>query len=178
MKKILVLAGILILLEGIAGYGLFVGRLQFGPQLAERRHTQYDPLLGWVNAPGLRVPDMYGPGIALSTNARGFRNEIEFEPHVPVGRTRVICSGDSYTLGYGVGNDQTWCQLLTRFDARIESVNMGQGGYGLDQAYLWYKRDGAVLVRPYGYVGWRSARGPVTGDELAVALTRILARAG
>jgi hypothetical protein len=30
-------------------------------------------------------------------------------------------------------------------DARLETVNMGQGGYGVDQAYLWYARDGAAL---------------------------------
>ena len=27
----------------------------------------------------------------------------------------------------------------------LETVNMGQGGYGVDQAYLWYKRDSAKI---------------------------------
>ena len=27
-------------------------------------------------------------------------------------------------------------------DPRLETVNLGQGGYGLDQAYLWYQRAG------------------------------------
>jgi hypothetical protein len=44
-------------------------------------------------------------------------------------------------LGYGVSNDRTWCHLLTVVDPRLETVNMGQAGYGVDQAYLWYKRD-------------------------------------
>ncbi len=27
----------------------------------------------------------------------------------------------------------------------LQTVNMGQSGYGVDQDYLWYKRDGAQL---------------------------------
>jgi hypothetical protein len=57
----------------------------------------------------------------------------------------VICSGDSFTLGYGVADPDTWCNFLGRLDRRIEPVNMGQGGYGVDQAYLWYVRDGQQL---------------------------------
>jgi len=57
----------------------------------------------------------------------------------------VICSGDSFTLGYGVDDEHTWCAQLGARDARLEPVNLGQGGYGIDQAYLWYRRDGARL---------------------------------
>ncbi len=88
---------------------------------------------------------MYGKGIYLKTNSQGLRSSRDFAQQVPEGRIRVVCSGDSFTLGYGVSNDETWCQQLTGFDARIETVNMGQGGYGLDQAYLWYLRDGEAL---------------------------------
>ena len=59
----------------------------------------------------------------------------------------MICSGDSFTLGYGVANDETWCARLEGLDPRIESVNMGQAGYGIDQAYLWFRRDGRPLAR-------------------------------
>ncbi len=41
--------------------------------------------------------------------------------------------------------DHTWCQLLTTLDDRLQTINMGQGGYGIDQAYLWYERDGLPL---------------------------------
>jgi hypothetical protein len=34
---------------------------------------------------------------------------------------------------------------LARLEERFETVNLGQGGYGIDQAYLWYKRDGTRL---------------------------------
>lgn len=58
----------------------------------------------------------------------------------------MICSGDSFTLGYGVRDDETWCHQLMQLDDRLETVNMGQGGYGFDQAYLWFRRDGVRLA--------------------------------
>jgi hypothetical protein len=130
------------LLEGASSLVLFIHRLR---PPAERIHTEYDSLLGWVNKPNVHIPDLYGPGIYLRTNAQRFRNNHPVTSHVPSGRVRMICSGDSFTLGYGVDNDHTWCERLTAQNRGIETVNMGQGGYGIDQAYLWYKRDGATL---------------------------------
>lgn len=142
------LAG-LALIEGLSSLALFaLGTLASGrpEQLAEGRHTRYDSLLGWVNIPGTQVPDMYGPGIAITINARGFRGAHEVTEAPRAGVTRVICSGDSFTLGYGVGDAVTWCAQLEKVVAGLETVNMGQGGYGLDQAYLWYLREGAPLA--------------------------------
>src|SRR5690348_5403199 len=95
--------GVLIVLEGFSSVVLFFGVSLFGkdaPPLAERRHTQYDEVVGWVNVPSLAVPDMYGPGIFLRTNQRGFRGARDVDVRVPAGKHRVICSGDSFTLGY------------------------------------------------------------------------------
>jgi hypothetical protein len=141
-------AAAFLLLEGGSSLLLFLGDLlesEPPPPLARLLHTRHDPDLGWANIPGVRVEDLYGPGVWLQTNDQGFRAERNFSKQVPPGRLRVICSGDSFTLGYGVANDQTWCAKLEALDPRFESVNMGQGGYGLDQAYLWYRRDGTRL---------------------------------
>lgn len=138
----LVLAALaLLMLEGLSSSALLVWDVAQTPRRGESYHTQYDAELGWVNIPGLHLPNMYGPGVSLSTNSRGFRSTRELAPDVAAGRIRVICSGDSFTLGYGVDDDQTWCQALEGLDPRLETVNMGQGGYGIDQAYLWFKRD-------------------------------------
>jgi hypothetical protein len=48
-------------------------------------------------------------------------------------------------LGFGVDDDHSWCKLLESLDQRLETVNMGQAGYGVDQAYLWYKRDAGTI---------------------------------
>lgn len=53
---------------------------------------------------------------------------------VPPGRYASSARGGSFTLGYGVGDADTWCALLQTIDPRLETVNMGQAGYGLDQA--------------------------------------------
>ncbi|MDY7003946.1 MAG: hypothetical protein SWX82_08295 [Cyanobacteriota bacterium] len=110
--------------------------------MSEIRHTQYDELLGWVNLPNVNIPNMYGQGIYFQTNSQSLRNNEDFSINIPSNKVRIICSGDSFTMGWGVSNDQTWCQLLTSIDRRLQTMNMGQGGYGIDQVYLWYKRDG------------------------------------
>jgi hypothetical protein len=137
---------LLLLVEGLAS-GVLIARLavHLWRPLDERAHTQHDPELGWASVPGLDEPDMYGDGVSLVINAQGFRHHGDVGTRVPPGRSRVICSGDSFTFGPGVSNDETWCARLGRIDARIEPVNMGQLGYGVDQAFLWYVRDGVAL---------------------------------
>ncbi|MFH1620124.1 MAG: hypothetical protein ABIG11_09530, partial [bacterium] len=134
---------ILVFFEGLCNIAFVLKSLH--RPLAERVHTRYDELLGWVNIPNIFLKNMYGDGVYLRTNSRGFRSNVDFAASVPEGKTRIICSGDSFTLGYGVDNDHTWCRLLAFIDTRLETVNMGQGGYGIDQAYLWYMRDGIKL---------------------------------
>ena len=154
---LLIVGVVFFLVEGASSFAL-VFKQVIEPQsvLAERLHTKYDPQLGWVNLPNWYVRDMYGPGIYLRTNARGFRNDGELQTAIPPGKVRIICSGDSFTLGYGVSNDRTWCQNLAAMDNRLETVNMGQGGYGLDQIYLWYARDGTPLdhdIQIFAFIG-------------------------
>jgi hypothetical protein len=148
---------VLLLIEGASSYLTVAWRAwrHEEPPLSSRLHTRYDPELGWVSLPNVFVPDLYGPGIYLRTNARGFRGGRDVAGQVPPGRIRMICSGDSFTLGYGVNDDESWCARLAARDPRLEAVNMGQGGYGQDQAYLWYKRDGARLehdVHVFAYI--------------------------
>jgi hypothetical protein len=138
---------VLCALEGAAswfGFGYDLVR-NARPALAERAHTEYDPELGWVSRCNERAADLYGPGRGLSTNARGFRGTRETELDRPSGRLRVLCSGDSFTLGYGVGDADTWPAQLERLAPQAECVNLGQGGYGIDQSGLWFLRAGAPL---------------------------------
>jgi len=136
---------LLLALEGIASINYDFREAFVSPPFAESLYTAYDHELGWVNLPNVYLPNMYGPGNYLRTNSQRFRNNADFTTSVPPGKTCIICSGDSFTLGYGVDNDHTWPQLLASRTPNIEAVNMGQGGYGADQAYLWYKRDGVAL---------------------------------
>ena len=138
-------AVIFLILEGVASTIVSYRLTDPTRAVAERLYCEYDPDLGWISKAGIRAREVYGPGRDVITNAQRFRNSSDTAPRVPAGKVRVICSGDSFTFGYGVNNDDAWCQQLSVLDRRIESVNMGQGGYGFDQAYLWYKRDGVPL---------------------------------
>jgi hypothetical protein len=135
---------LLLIIEGLSSY-ISVGYAFFTQKLSEREHTEYDEELGWINLPNVDIESMYGQGVYFTTNSQRYRNSRDFSREVPIGRIRVICSGDSFTLGFGVDNDHTWCQLLTALDKRLETVNLGQGGYGVDQAYLWYRRNETLL---------------------------------
>jgi hypothetical protein len=133
------------LIEGFSNTVLVLhNTVSFRP-IAERFHTQYDPEIGWINEPNVLIRDMYGKGKRVKTNSQRFRNDRDFSIKVPDNKIRLVCSGDSFTFGYGVDNDYTWCHLLTKIDRRLETVNMGQGGYGIDQAYLWYKRNSRAI---------------------------------
>lgn len=141
----LILSLILVISEGLASYVLLAREItrpapSVGPP-SDSLHTEYQADLGWANKPNAYVLDLYGPGAYMKTNSQGLRSNYDFTRAAAKGRIRIVCSGDSVTLGYGVSNDHTWCQRLTMRDARLETLNMGQSGYGVDQAYLRYKRD-------------------------------------
>lgn len=134
-----------IFLEGMGSIIFSIIKINRADIVAERIHTEYDPMLGWINKPDLFIADMYGPGKYFQTNSQRFRNKKDFETKIPPMMSRWICCGDSFTLGYGVDNDNTWCAQLSSMAPNIETVNMGQGGYGIDQSYLWFMRDGTKL---------------------------------
>lgn len=140
-------AATFVVLEGIASLLVFAweARTHFWSVVPERKHSVYDPELGWVSQRSEVVRDLYGPGIDLSTNAQGFRNERDFPREVPPGKTRVVALGDSFTLGYGVADGDSWPARLAQRCPGVEAPNLGQSGYGIDQDYLWYLRDGSAL---------------------------------
>jgi hypothetical protein len=133
----------LMLVEGcssvvLLAYDLTANR---NPGLASRAHMQPDTLLGWVNRPDTRDPDMFGDGVGLNINSRSFRGTREYAAEVPAGRTRILCSGDSFTFGYGVADSSSWCARLESLNPTVETVNLGHSGWGIDQSYLFYRRE-------------------------------------
>jgi len=131
--------------EGACSILFFIVEIRGQGIRAETTHTEHDPLLGWINKPNVWIPDLYGPGKGLRTNSQRFRNDRDFPVAVPPGKRRWICCGDSFTLGYGVDGKDCWCSLLSTLLPDTECVNMGQAGYAVHQAFLWYMRDGVKL---------------------------------
>lgn len=130
----------LLVIEGACSIAIVLKHALFDPPLAERYHTEYDADLGWVNQSNFSDENMYGPRISFHTNSQRFRNATDFDKDIPSGKLRVMVSGDSFALGYGVGDDETWCSQLGELQPQWEVVNLGQGGYGVDQTYLWYQK--------------------------------------
>lgn len=143
--NIVILLLIFIFVEGLSSGVLFFRGLVQNQVIVGKQHAEHDDQLGWVNTPDTYIEDMYGPGVYVRTNSQAFRNNKEFSFDIESGMVRILCLGDSFTFGYGVDNDNNWCNLLTAVDDRLETVNMGQNGYGIDQIYLLYKREASKL---------------------------------
>ncbi len=133
--------------EGCSNLGvtLYDALFESDSPIAERLHTEYDAELGWTNVPGKRVEDLYGSGRTVTINAQGFRG-VDPTPQARTNdRPRVLCSGDSFTFGYGVGDAEAWPAQLDALRPKIDIANLALGGYGADQAYLHYLRAGIDL---------------------------------
>ncbi len=112
--------------------------------LREESHCQYDEELGWINKPDTTVSDFYGPGQDISIDRNGLRGLQDFDPDSQ--HYKIICLGDSFTLGYGVGDQQTIpYHLQQQLVEGTQVANMGQGGYSIGQSWLWLKRVGPKL---------------------------------
>lgn len=113
------------------------GRLALDSTLGWRRHRPQD-----VNAAGMR-------------DNRGYTREPNPDT------LRISAFGDSFTYGSDVPLGQNWAKRISAIAPHIEILNYGVGAYGLDQAYLRYRRDGTeyhpniVLI---GYMTENSAR--------------------
>ena len=144
---LVVTALLFVLLEGTVSTGRtlirFFSAFNSGP--AEQAYSQYDEKLGWIQIPNMKLENYYGPGKDLHTNSQSARGVKEYPREVEPGKIRMLFSGDSFTHGFGVADDDVWNQLVAARSSNLEAVNFGHGGYGIGQAYLLYKRKSKVL---------------------------------
>lgn len=148
LKKLIILVVLCVVLpitamaaiEGTASAGLLLTSLRARTSPGNFRQATYDSLVGWVSIRNMSKPDAFGPGLTTTTNADGMRIHRPIET-LTAGQSRIICSGDSFTFGSGVGDSSTFCAQLENELPNVRTLNMAQPGYGIDQAYLWYKRD-------------------------------------
>jgi hypothetical protein len=105
-------------------------------------------------------------------------------PHLPVDRNGTAASlldlfGDGFVLLTGEdGGD--WHEAAGRLDVPVETYRAGadfRDTSGRLAELYGIGAEGAVLVRPDGFVAWRTRGGPETeGNVLADALTAALGR--
>lgn len=105
----------------------------------------HDPILGWTGRPSAHMQSFGTRGAGYTTNGRGFRALQEYADAKPPRSYRILCLGDSFTEGQGVGDRETFAFQLEALDDRLQVINMGKGAYGIDQAILRYEREAEGL---------------------------------
>lgn len=95
-------------------------------------YTVADAELGWAIKPD-------GRSALYQANSAGMRRSSEITREAAPGKRRLAAYGDSFTHSDEVGNPDTWESQLEDRDSRLEVLNFGVGGYGVDQAFLRYQ---------------------------------------
>jgi len=103
-----------------------------------RGATELDPLLGW------HYRASYANG-GDQINTQRVRSLHAYAPHSAAGVVRVAAFGDSFVYGNEVDTKDAWTSIAEQLYPDLEILNYGVGGYGDDQAYLRYVRDGRDL---------------------------------
>ena len=101
----------------------------------------YDATKGWRLIPNQKEEYVYG-NKTLTTNSKGIRGTQEYSYQKPDGGKRIVCIGDSFTLGEEVSDWETYPHHLEKMMPDAEVINMGVHGYGLDQTLLYLQEEG------------------------------------
>jgi hypothetical protein len=121
---------------------------------------RFDPQVGWSLKPD-NVFHNRGAEfrVRIQTDAHGLRDDYRGSADKPEGVFRVLCLGDSFTLGYTVDRSDLFVDLLEHWwqeeGRKIEVINAGVQAYSTDQQLAWLETHGAkwrpdlVLMFPY-----------------------------
>ncbi|MFQ5620564.1 MAG: hypothetical protein ACE5FT_01830 [Candidatus Nanoarchaeia archaeon] len=97
----------------------------------------YDPELGWVRKPNTsKVEKSLEGDKTFHVNDIGSRTNPGHED-LPM---KVVSYGDSYTFGREINDNETFQHFLAK-KLKCNIGNFGVGNYGLDQAFLRFKRE-------------------------------------
>ncbi|HUR29472.1 MAG TPA: DUF5989 family protein [Planctomycetota bacterium] len=122
--------------------------------------NRFDPLTGWSKKPGAvgkrKTPEF---NVKYEVNELGLRDSDTTSYAKPAGTFRVLCLGDSFTLGYTVEAHDLFLEQLGRAwsaeGRKVDVVNAGTEGWATDQEVEWFLNEGVkfepdlVLIFPY-----------------------------
>ena len=145
MKAINVLLAICVSLAvflGVFELGLRV--LGMGPP---KVLNQFDPDIGWTKEPGKKVTRKKSEfKVTFRINDLGLRDDLGQTTDKPEGTSRVLCLGDSFTLGYTVSRENLFVDQLEHWwqeeGRQVDVVNAGTEGYSTDQEVAWLMKHG------------------------------------
>jgi lysophospholipase L1-like esterase len=113
--------------------------------------TRASPL-GWAHIPGAQLTYARQEfRTRITYNRLGLRDR-DYPLQKPAHTRRLLCLGDSFTVGMEVPHDLVWTeQIEQRLNTpgagapAVEVINAGVPGYGLDQMNLFLRREGRAL---------------------------------
>ena len=113
-------------------------------------YIQYDPDLGWAVRPNSQSENGLYFSNSAGVRTSSSRKETPVNP-LP-GILRIAIFGDSFTHGDDVPYEESWGAVLEKtlneHGRQAEVINLGGGGYAIDQAFLRWKKHGKPL-RPH-----------------------------
>ena len=113
----------------------------------KQNYVSFDATLGWsIKANGFSK--------LYQANSSAIRSDREYTITPPEDISRISAFGDSFTHCDEVKNNETWQASMERSDSSVEVLNFGVGGFGLDQAYLRYLKDGAHYQSDFVLIGF------------------------
>ncbi len=113
-------------------------------------YTVHDADLGWTIRPSSEGQKLY------RANSQGLRGDREYPVEKAEGKIRIAAFGDSFTHSDDVSNPETWQALMEAMDPSLEVMNFGVGGYGVDQAFLRYRKEGKEFSPDIVLIGYMS----------------------
>jgi hypothetical protein len=102
----------------------------------------FDPQLGWIpraNTTAQHLKD--GFSAFVHQNQYGLRSSDNDTKKRKSSNRRILVLGDSYVWGYGVNQKEMFTNPETHKSPH-DILNFGVSGYGTDQEYLFYLRNG------------------------------------
>ena len=117
--------------------------IQVGDVIESERgkFSRYDSELGWAGLENAEDKFLWTDvNHYVSQNRYGFRGK-EY-PYERTDKKRILVFGDSFTWGFGVNNEDIFTSVLEEKHNDFEIINLGVSGYGNDQAYLLWLKQG------------------------------------
>lgn len=152
--------------EKVEGYEYLLGKpwryvLPFSPQFnyydttKVGRYRAYDATLGWdIGYNGQEPPLYFSNKVGLRCSESDFQSKND----TLLRHYDLICIGDSFTHGDAVSFEETWPSIIGSLRSK-NVLNLGVGGYGIDQATLKLQKFFAL-----GITGDTVLLGLISGD--------------
>lgn len=120
------------------------------------------------------------PDITVKTNALGLRNR-ELTPKKPIGTKRILFLGDSFTMGVGVTENQTYARIAEKLlnksskNGEVEAINAGVNATGPYYQFTYLKHEGLLLdpdVVVIGFFPWNDISYDVHASEKVTSVDK------